>query len=198
MKNLFLLLSILFWTSFSAYAAEVTHTAVVLVDMQDSFLLESSSYASKAKSELFNETLELLSWARREAVPVLQFEFKGFGATTEKLQTYLNQMNEVKKILKDNNNGFTGVSENESVETLRKWGVNKIILGGVNGSYCIRDTATGALQNHFSVWTSSTLTANFTSPIEYPVKNWWIKSDPHFHGYDTLDSLLSTIVLEEH
>lgn len=163
--------------------------------MQDTFLPKEGSHV-KDKDDLIEEILELLTWAHKENVPVLQFEYEGLGATTSKIETYLRQMNRVKKLSKNKDNGFDGKSAVEAVGTLKNWNAHDLIISGVNADYCVRSTAKGALDKGFAVWSAATIVATFSTHEEYPAKNWGWTSNSQFHLYDNLVALFSVVPID--
>lgn len=119
---------------------------LIIVDMQDRFLKKIDS--NELKKELPNY-LELIGYARENKIPIYVLEIPGYGATTEKLREALGDTCYylLPKITGD---GFSNLYLNK---VLKKKGVEKIVLSGVNASFCVRATANGALKNGYEIIT---------------------------------------------
>lgn len=123
--------------------------AVVLVDMQPRFL-ERGFYPYEL-SEMISEQKKVLKAAEQNDIPVLVFEFSGYGETIPSLQDLIEKVPRHKTFEKKRNDGFeiydsfSGFNpEFFPSDWLGGQDVNALYFMGVNGSACVVETAGSA------------------------------------------------------
>ncbi len=156
---------------------EVASTAVVIVDMQEGFYERGGVTHTRGLLSLVSRQIELLNWAVANDVPVLIFEYNGFGETDPRLTNILKGA-ETTSITKFNDNGFADRSKKAAVAYLLKHRIKTLIMAGINGAYCVHDTARGAISEGFDVITSSDIVGNLNqNPPIYPNNTWYFKNN---------------------
>ncbi len=120
-------------------------TAVIVVDMQDSFL--DHLKRDEKKKEMPNY-IEVLKHCKKHNVPVFVLEYKGHGQTTQELQYRILDLEQKVVITKTHMNGFIDTSLHEY---LKKAKINTVYLVGVAASACVKSTAYGALERGINI-----------------------------------------------
>jgi nicotinamidase-related amidase len=179
-QSSFLALTFLFvgFTASHALAkVDTATTAVVIVDMQEGFYERGGVTDTPGLLSLVTKQMELLNWAVAQNVPVLIFEYDGFGATDPRLTGILKGF-ETKSITKFDDNGFTSPSRKPAVAYLKSLNIKTLIMAGINGAYCVHDTTTGAISAGFDVVTASDIVGNLNqNPPIYPNNTWYFKNN---------------------
>lgn len=189
LKNLIITCCIILNFAYSATPSAINNSgfAVILVDMQYGFYdrLVADEYGfynrsdisqSKTLEQLVNTQIELLKWAVSHDIPVMVLEYTTMGATDSRLMNVIKN-HKHKVITKYTNNGFNDLSKYEVEDTLREWGIDSIIIAGINGCCCVHDTAVGGIKSGFDVMTSSDIVADLNErPILYPNYTWFFKN----------------------
>lgn len=173
-----MVISLVVFTAPQVFAkVDTATTAVVLVDMQEGFYERGGVTGTPGLESLVKKQMELLNWAATQNVPVMIFEYDGFGATDPRLTDIL-KGHETKSLTKFNDNGFTNPSKKPAVAYLKSLKVKTLIMAGINGAYCVHDTATGAISSGFDVVTSSDIVGNLNqNPPIYPNNTWYFKNN---------------------
>ncbi len=128
--------------------------AVLLIDMQDFFLKEVSE--EEKKSEIPYQ-LEVLDYCKDNNIPVFVLEYLECGETTRILKEKVDSLPVKEYVTKSRNDGFFKTN----LETkLRSYGIESILLIGVNASGCVKETAEGAIRAGFKIMTSKDLIAD--------------------------------------
>ncbi|MEK6899693.1 MAG: isochorismatase family protein [Nanoarchaeota archaeon] len=143
---------------------------VLLIDMQPTFLEKLDLYKSR---QMINYQSKVLDYCVEQDLPVFVLEFLGCGKTIRSLSRKMSPLKRIKKITKRNDDGFkkTSLAADLSVE-----GIRTVMLMGVYASYCIRDTAIGAIDNGFDITTSRMLIADpFSLEHEFKESIKWYK-----------------------
>lgn len=169
-----LLISALLLFSSSAIAV-VKNISVVLIDMQYGFYRRENVENSKGLQDLVKKQQQLLAWAKKENVPVLVFEFEDMGKTDKRITDML-EGHPHAVLIKNIDDGFSWMnrSKDHALAILHSWRAKTLIVTGINGSSCVRDTIQGAGLNGFHVKTSADLVADLTSnPPIYPDDTWF-------------------------
>lgn len=164
-------------------------TAIVLVDMQPEFI----SLQSEIEFNLIKTQKSLLRWGLKNNMSLLVFEFDGGGDTIAPLQDLIKKFDNRAIVTKYKNGGFhfdpRGVVN--PIILLRSWGISRIIISGVNGPYCVQETAQGALNNSFDVYSAGDLVANLEYGLEdFPNCSWWLIEEKRFFSFDRFLDLM--------
>lgn len=130
------------------------NTAVIIVDMQEEFLLNK---LPEKREDLVRSQIEVLRFCKAHDIPVIVVEFKDRSITIPEIRTALEGMKNRKYIVKKYNDGFEETGLKEVLEGL---GARNIVLMGVNACACVNETAKSALLNGFRVLTSGSLIAS--------------------------------------
>lgn len=136
-----------------AQDAKDSKLAILLIDMH-SFYLEDIE--EKEKEREIPYQIDVLKFAQRDDIPVFVLEYAGKGPTIPILKNEADKAPRVKYIAKPGDDGFedTGLAEQ-----LRDYGVENLLLMGINASACVKFTAESALKNGFNILTSKQLIA---------------------------------------
>lgn len=163
--------------------------AVVLIDMQDGFYERGGTTNTVGLSNLVKHQSRLLRWAVQNKIPVLVFEYEGYGKTDPRLMNILKD-HEHAVVQKYLDGGFYSRSKPVAMKVLSKWKVDTLIVAGVNGPWCVKATIEGALESGFDVITTNQVIGdiNFNPPI-YPSGKWTFKHN-NYVIFPTLDSLI--------
>lgn len=161
--------------------------AVLLIDMQDRFLKDLSE---KTREILIEEQINLIDDCSRMKVPIIVLEFKSFGKTIPKLASEIGKLKEVTVIEKDFNSGF---EETNLDLVIKRLGVQRLVLTGINASFCVRSTAWAALSRGIEVITSYPLIADCDCNNCKPrnkSKDWYMSATTFFDQSMTLEEFL--------
>ncbi len=142
--------------------------AVLLIDMQDYFLKEVSE--EEKKSEIPYQ-LEVLNYCKNNNIPVFVLEYLQCGETTRILKEKVDSLPVKEYVTKGYNDGFL---KTDLEAKLRSYGIESMLLMGVNASGCVRDTAEGAIRAGFKIMTSKDLIAD---PEWYVTEEFIIKKN---------------------
>lgn len=163
--------------------------AVILVDMQEGFYKRGGVTGTQGLNDLVQKDKELLEWATNNDIPVLVLEYEDYGQTDPKLMSVLEGYT-YSVIEKNRDGGFYGKSKNAVIKQLNDWKVDSIIIAGINGAYCVKSTAIGAIQNGFDVMTSSDIVGNINqNPPLYPNATWFFGNNK-FVVFESLDQII--------
>lgn len=158
----------------NAYAGERAVLGVVIIDMQPSFMRDASAQRERWNA-LVTTQLELITWARTNKAPVVVFEFESKGKTDRRILSALRGHRHM-VITKRTDDGFSmniGTSGPLASDFFFENDVNTLIVSGINGGSCVRDTIQGAAVNGFNVRSSNDLVGDFTVlPATYPDSAW--------------------------
>ena len=173
----------------AAALVDTSTTAAVVVDMQQGFYDRGGVSETVGLQNLVNRQIDLLKWAVAEKVPVLLFEYEGFGVTDPRLTAIL-KGHPYKRITKQSDDGFTTPSVKPALKFLKKHGIKNLIMSGINGNACVYSTTTGAISFGYYVATSSDIVGNLNqNPPIYPNNTWYFK-DNKFSIFANLDEIL--------
>jgi len=125
--------------------------AVVLIDMQVRFV---PNVREDRKPSLIDSQKKILAYCAEHDVPVCIVEFAGYGETISDLHEILKKIPRTKIVEKYEDDAF---SNPELKQTLSTWGVNTLLLMGINADYCVKKTAASAIQNKFRILTAPSL-----------------------------------------
>lgn len=169
---------------------DVARTAVFVIDMQGGFYDRGGTRETEGLQRLVQTQRRLLSWAVSYDVPVLVFEYRGFGPTNNRL-TDLLQGHRFEVVQKQVDGAFNYYdSATPSREILERWGVSNLIVSGINGNACVLATVMGALRLGYRVITASDIVGdlNYNPPI-YP-NSGWFPNHPNFEAAPSLDAII--------
>jgi isochorismate hydrolase len=135
-----------------------TDYAVLLIDMQEKFLEDIDEEEKKKEIPL---QIEILEHAQRSGMPIYLLEYAhpyygDDGPTHKDLMAVLNR-GEYETIKKTHDDGFIGTGLNDS---LKKRGIETVILMGINASACVMRTGKGALWHGYEIMTSPDVIAD--------------------------------------
>ena len=187
MKQLFF--SFIFLIISNTYAFQ--DTAIVLIDMQDKFFERSNNQDTEEVKELVANNKTVLEWGVKNDLPILIFEYDGYGPTTDKLlDVYADH--DHKTVIKYRDGGFAREtdSRSEAIQFLVNRHVKNLIILGINGPYCVKSTVRGALAAGYEVYTASDIVADVNPhPPTFPDSDWWLTEEA-FHSYENYVELI--------
>lgn len=182
------------------YVAEISKSAVIIVDMQTEFFQRKNNEHEPALNSLITAQKELLNWAVEKNIPIIFFEFKinnlpELSATDcrlrqipeDAIEENIDGVDGVDGVDSGQNSRFDhffiikkntddafdldGISRVKLMDTLKMLGTNTLIVSGINGGACVKETVEGALYNSLNlhVITSADLVADLNEyPPDYP------------------------------
>jgi nicotinamidase-related amidase len=187
--NFIILAATFFTPNLAAAKVDTATTAAVVVDMQQGFYDRGGVSGTIGLQRLVDRQTDLLKWAVKEKVPVLIFEYKSFGPTDPRLTSLL-AGHQFIRVIKENDDGFTMPSVKRAVKFLTAKKIKTLIMSGINGAYCVHDTAKGAIAKGYDVVTSSDIVGNLNeNPPIYPNNTWYFKNNK-LDIYANLDAIL--------
>jgi nicotinamidase-related amidase len=191
MTRFILILSLLFsLLQGLAFARPNAGFATVLIDMQEGFYERGGTLKSTGLNSLVQNQIRLLRWSVANDIPVLVFEYDGYGKTDPRLMKIL-AGHTYKVIQKNFDGGFFGISREEALSTLQSWDVDSLIVAGINGPYCVKSTIKGALDNGYDVMTTAWVIGEINqNPPTFPNGSWYFK-DSKFTVFPTLESIIN-------
>ncbi len=167
---------------------ETSDIAVLVVDMQDTFLGKS-----KEKRALIPLHKELLRSCMKHEIPVIIVEYDGEAPTVSELQDELNKFRNslVHTIKKTSNDAFAGTSLQLYLKHL---GVKRLLIIGVNGDACVYTTSITAVSYGFEVIIFQDLIAGFevSHPFYTQTCLWYLNNTTYFTDTNVLPLLLAT------
>lgn len=152
--------------------------AVLLIDMHDSFLKE---VAEEEKEKEIPYQLDVLDYCKDNNIPVIVLEYELYGETIRVLKKKVDSLPVKEYITKSYDDGFFKLKPNikpfqsygrptklhdddflktELEDKLRAYGVDSILLMGINASGCVLKTAESAVKLGFKIITSKDLIAD--------------------------------------
>lgn len=167
--------------------------AVVIIDMQYDFYEREKMYDTPELAALIEHQQRLLSWAVRNDVPVLIYEYEGFGQTDVRLMSLLkNHQHQI--VTKITDGAFEhSYSADPSNIILKDWKVDTLIVSGIHGRYCVSFTIFGAILNGYGIITSSDLTGDFMlDRPSYPNDQWHFNYayKGNFEAFSNLEEII--------
>ncbi len=160
--------------------------AIVLVDMQGYFLY----YVSQ--KELDKEQpnyYKILKFAKKNNVPVvvLESQLRKSDRTIPELISVVNSLDQKLLIQKPYNNGFL---ETDLGKQLKCAGVEKVLLMGIYASYCVKDTANGAIRAGLKVYTAKDIISDREDVKRGESSGWFKKNAVFTDSYKDLLKIL--------
>jgi nicotinamidase-related amidase len=153
--------------------------AVIVIDMQHHFLK-----AVPEKEKLITSQSHILYYCWENDIPVAAVEYVYHGKTEEYLRGIIEKVPRHSFVEKRQVNGF---SNPRLDEILGSWKPDKLLLMGVNASFCVLDLAESALERGYGIMTAHQLIAD----EEYFKKRkkslgWYRKNALYFPNYRSL------------
>lgn len=124
--------------------------AVILVDMQETFV---KNLRDGEADRIIPKQLEVLNYCNQFDIPVVVLEMRRweFGETIDVLITEARKNFKFHLIGKVYDDGF----ESTKLHThLKKLGIKKVFLMGINADFCVIETARGAIDRGYKIITS--------------------------------------------
>lgn len=174
--------------------------AVLLIDMQDSFLKE---VAEEEKRREIPYQLDVLDYCKDNNIPVIVLEYELYGETVPVLKKKVDSLPVKEYITKSYDDGFFELKttkrshtygriiklldeklldddflKTEVEDKLRAYGIDSILLMGINASGCVLRTAESAVKLGFKIITSKDLIAD----PEWYVSGQFIVTSDGKHG----------------
>lgn len=135
-------------------------TVVVVIDMQPNFYKELWPTTRK---RILNHQLGLIASCKKNNVPVVVVEFwctlsgESLGETIPEIKQAVMTVPRHYIERKDTNDAFNSADFQARIKMLAP---KRLVLAGINASYCVLETAEGATQRGIPVATASTLIAD--------------------------------------
>ncbi|MBC85631.1 MAG: hypothetical protein CL677_00510 [Bdellovibrionaceae bacterium] len=143
------------------------NTALVVIDMQEHFLVRKNNQEYGDNPEKYQNALdrivELVKLARDNGKPIAIVEYDGFEPTSKKISRPIGGFRVKNKfiggyknveIFRKNRNGMFdesgGVAE-DLANFLFRFGVTELVITGANGGACVKCSVIEALENGFKV-----------------------------------------------
>jgi len=127
-------------------------TAFVLMDMQ------TGNGSAQNKRAIIPHQIVVLETCKRLGIPVVIMEFAGRGVTHRKLRDTVSGYTNVHLVEKNDWSAFNGTTLDETLRTL---GIDSFLLGGVEASVCLYETAVDAIARGYRVTVCGALTAGY-------------------------------------
>lgn len=192
MKNLSLVFAIVLCLFSSlVFAKKNSGLAVVLIDMQYGFYERGGVTDTSELQDLVKNQQKLLSWAKKNNIPVIVFEYLHYGKTDTRLTEILREHQRL-YISKRTDSGFRNKSAQAARNFLEHFEVDTLIVAGVNGPYCVRSTILDAVRSeNYSIITSDDLVADINlNPPTYPFCDYKLQGYYPIIKYKTVEEII--------
>ena len=138
----------------------LANICVVLIDMQKDFLFKKPN-----KLKLIPPQVSVLKFCMSNSVPIVIFEYIGYGNTAPKIQEAVkgNPEASVYCLNKKYDDAFYKTELNKILVAHK---TKNIIIMGVNAGFCVYETAKSAIENGYQVVTSRDLIAGYRTKWE--------------------------------
>lgn len=160
--------------------------AALIIDMQPDFLdrIEDSE-----KEVLINSHIEMIGFLSQIRIPTVVLEYHGHGETSEEIMGKIKKIPEHKFITKHNDNGFQGTKLDLK---LKEWDIDNLLLMGINATACVQQTAMGALDKGYRIYTARQLIADRGGGIKYLEDgiSWYKENGVYFPDFRKLKDKL--------
>lgn len=133
--------------------------AVVLIDMQESFL---KGVEDAIKEEMILAQMALARYCAARDIPFIVVEYEDNGETIEALKREVEKITRHATVIKTKPDAFwvpEGRQALSLLQHLRQWKINGIVLAGIYAGACVWQTAASALDNRLKIATSGDLIA---------------------------------------
>ena len=167
--------------------------AVLLIDMQEFYAKTLSD--DELKREIPNQ-IAILDYCEKNTVPVFVLESNSSinGHTIPILKEKIKKLNKKEYIFKESEDGFVGTSLDE---LLKQEGVKHVILMGAYASYCVKNTARGAIRNGYNIMTSKDIIADIPHPAFNESIPFYKQHGIYKDSYKDLLDIITTGTIEE-
>lgn len=160
--------------------------AVLIVDMQSGFL---ENHTEEAQQNLISAQVKIISECAEQDVPVIVLEFDAdhYGPTVPQIMNELKHVPRVSRLGKTWDDGFTNPDLHEALKAL---GIEKLVLMGINASYCVRATAKSAVRKGYRIFTADDLISDASHIPAGKSESWYQVNGTFFSGTLTLENVL--------
>lgn len=145
--------------------------ALLIIDMQKCFLDE---HRPEEVALMISAQITLIRECKKQNVPIVVIEYAEDGNTIPELQIELLGYGNLHFVIKKNNDAFLGTGLRSA---LIEFGVEEIILAGVNASYCVLETARTAVKCNFRICTSEKLISDSPHNKRNDRSLWWYREN---------------------
>ena len=146
---------------------EHAHAAVLLIDMQTSFVEDLDP---KKVPGLIKRQLAVLRKCCELDIPCVTLELRfGGDETIQELASAFGKVPRQALFIKDRDDGFYDTALHQK---LQEWQVSKLVLMGINANFCVRATAKSAIRLGYQIITSPGLIAGASYHSE-PDLRWY-------------------------
>lgn len=151
--------------------------AVLLVDMQEHFTM---NLRPGERARIAANQIAALEECRRKGTLVIVISYGGCGKTTPELRPELRRLRHVIRFTKWTQGAF---SSPKLAGILRRFGITKVFLMGINADACVLDTADGALAYGFAIATSNDVISGKVGDSEDNSADWYRKNGTFAETY---------------
>ncbi len=156
-------------------------TAVIVVDMQVAFI---GSMPDLERVRLIDSNISLLEHCQNRDVPVVGLKYTRRGNYPDELESAVNNIPGSRFLYKRDDDGFTNPRLRNH---LKRLGVERIVITGVNAGFCVQSTAESALHEGFKIATSKDLIAHNSGVGSLTsAYNWFRKNGTLFERYQDM------------
>jgi len=169
-------------------SANSSNFAGLIIDMQPEFL---KFISPKEKENMIQCQVNMIHYFSDNGIPLFILEFCGQGKTIEDITKRIDFSKNERPIIKTIEDGFyrTGLHQ-----LLKKQKSKKIILMGINAYYCVKETAEGAIDKGYEIYTARNLIAEkarYTDrEMNTKIENWYNTSGTYFKTQKQLEKFL--------
>lgn len=160
------------------------NTALIIIDMQNFFLKNS---VNKDIKNLIDNQLKVIEFFNKIKAPIIFLEYQdGKNSRGNILPVLKKQVKNNITIKKLSNGGFTKTNLNN---LLKDNNTKKLVLMGINANGCVQDTAIGAINRKYEVYSSEDIIANIyfkNMGLSPENKKWYLKNTRFFNNYSEL------------
>ncbi|MFA6408432.1 MAG: isochorismatase family protein [Candidatus Paceibacterota bacterium] len=167
-----------------------TGLTAVLVDMQKGFIRENSH--ARLRKIISAQIDVIRGVCVSHDIPLIVLEYRGQGRTLEELEVEISCVKRVVRLIKRVNDGFY---DGKLEEVLHRFRTGRLLLMGINASFCVMETAGTAIELGYEIVTAHTLTTNTTScsaSKESDISNalgWYERNGQVFKGTPTFEEI---------
>ena len=160
---------------------DLGQTAILLIDMQKFFV---DKLAVSERDCLIYRQIGMMDYGLQKGMPLAVLEYQGDGPTIEplisKAKTFPNHI----FITKKHDNGFEGTKLEDK---LSSWNTKRVLLMGINASWCVRKTAQGAKYAKLDFITVDELMADESEDYRYTkYQDWYRKNGIYIKSHKDL------------
>lgn len=157
---------------------ETEQYGVLIIDMQEKFIKDHKDYSIQEK---ISSQQRLLNACTVLDLPVAVLEYESNGETIPQITDYALKVPKNKFIIKIWDDGF---HKTDLAHLLAEWGVNHLILAGINSGVCVKETARGWRDSGFGRFsTARDLIADYRDEdgrMPIYIQNWYSTYSTNF------------------